>query len=135
MKTKPIQITILSLCAILTLSCSEAGYKTATGNSHYAMVPVQNVDILFTAPNRPYKQIGIVSALGMNWSSDVAMDKKLQECAANLGADAVILISSVQTGPSAMGTMVGGYASFAEASYSKAQGIAIKYTGLPPSAG
>jgi hypothetical protein len=58
----------------------------------------------------------------MNWSSDVAMDKKLQKCAADLGADAVILTGSAQTGPTAVGTMVGGYVSFTEASYSKAQG-------------
>jgi hypothetical protein len=109
-------------------SCSEGGYKTTTGSYRYSAVPAQNVDILFTPPNRPYKQIGIVSALGMNWSSDVAMDKKLQKCAADLGADAVILTGATQTGPSAVGTMVGGYASFTEASYSKAQGIAIKYT-------
>jgi hypothetical protein len=63
----------------------------------------------------------------MNWSSDVAMDKKLQKCAADLGADAVILNGSGQTGPTAVGSMVGGSGSFVAASYSRAQGIAIKY--------
>jgi hypothetical protein len=113
----------LVAAACLFSGCAEAGYKMSTGETRYAPVPAQHVEILFSPPNRPFKQIGIVSALGMNWSSDVAMDKKLQKSAADLGADAVILNGSAQTGPSAFG----GYGYFTAASYSKAQGIAIKY--------
>jgi hypothetical protein len=97
--TEKLLFSILAATVACCLSsCSEGGYKTTTGSYHYSAVPAQNVDILFTSPNRPYKQIGIVSALGMNWSSDVAMDKKLQKCAADLGADAVILTGATQTG-------------------------------------
>ena len=119
----------------LTACASEWGYKLPTGSERFSAVPAEQVEILFGPPNRPFKQIGIVSVLGGAFSSDVAMYTKLRKAAADLGADAVIVSgqsqsfaavpgvqSTVVTGNTAITT--GGSYAF---SYPKNQGIAIKY--------
>ncbi len=35
-----------------------------SGSERFAAVPAERVEILFGLPNRPYKQIGIVSVMG-----------------------------------------------------------------------
>ena len=67
-----------------------------TGTERFAAVPAERVEILLAAPARPFKQIGIVSALGGAFSSDVAMYKKLRKAAADLGADAVMVTGQSQ---------------------------------------
>ncbi len=113
---------------------------------------------MFAAPTRPFKQIGIVSALGGAFSSDLAMYKKLRKAAADLGANAVIVTGQSQgimTAPGAQTTIgsantvgsitpMGRYRASVNAnttstattvgmpamtfSYPKNQGIAIRYT-------
>jgi hypothetical protein len=51
----------LVAAACLFSSCAEAGYKMSTGGTRYVPVLAQHVEILFSPPSRPYKQIGIVS--------------------------------------------------------------------------
>jgi hypothetical protein len=128
-----------------------------TGTERFAAVSADRVEILFYAPTRPFKQIGIVSAMGGAFSDDVAMYKQLRKAAADLGADAVLLVGQSQgvvTAPGyqiTMGSanttgtiMPTGYGSAITASttltgttvgmpamtfsYPKNQGIAIKYT-------
>ncbi|HET9373901.1 MAG TPA: hypothetical protein VFO40_02950 [Chthoniobacterales bacterium] len=67
------------------------GIQIAKGTERFAAVPAERVEILFASPARPFKQIGIVSAMGGAFSSDVAMYAKLRKAAADLGADAVIV--------------------------------------------
>jgi hypothetical protein len=143
----------LSACSSIT----EWGYKVPTGQERFAAVPSEQVEILFAAPARPFKQIGIVSALGGAFSSDVAMYKKLRKAAADLGADAVVVTGQSQgimtapgvqttfgnayttanvTGNRYNATVTGNTTSTATTvgmpamtfSYPKNQGIAIKYT-------
>jgi hypothetical protein len=131
-----------------------------TGPEKFAAVPAERVEILFAAPNHPFKQIGIVSALGGAFSSDVAMYSKLRKAAADLGADALIVTGQSQgimTAPSVQttfgnayttanvtgnryyATVTGNTTSTATTvgmpamtfSYPKSQGIAIKYANLP----
>jgi hypothetical protein len=151
-------------CAIaMTLtacsSITEWGYKMPTGPEKFAAVPAERVEILLFAPARPFKQIGIVSALGGAFSSDVAMYSKLRKAAADLGADAVIVTGQSQgimtapgvqttlgnayttanvTGNRYYATVTGNTTSTATTvgmpamtfSYPKSQGIAIKYANL-----
>jgi hypothetical protein len=129
-----------------------------TGQDRYAAVPEERVEILFGPPVRPFRQIGIVSAMGGAFSSDVAMYKKLRKAAADLGADAVVVTGQSQgimTAPGSQTTIgsantvgtvtsMGAYGSTVSAnttstattvgmpamtfSYPKNQGVAIKYT-------
>jgi hypothetical protein len=141
----------------LTACSTEWGYKTPTGPERFAAVPAERVEILFAPPNRPFKQIGIVSALGGAFSSDVAMYSKLRKAAADIGADAVVVTGQSQglmTAPGVQTTMgnfyttanvsgnrynatvTGNTTSTATTvgapamtfSYPKNQGVAIKYT-------
>jgi hypothetical protein len=50
----------LTACSSIT----EWGYKMPTGSERFSAVPAEKVKILFAPPGRPYRQIGIVSALG-----------------------------------------------------------------------
>ena len=88
METKNI---VAVACVALLVGCS-VGYKMPTGSDRYAAVPAGQVEILFAPPNRPYKQIGLVSA--ETYYPTTAMYAKLQKAAADLGADAVIVTSS-----------------------------------------
>ena len=93
---------ILTLIAAFSLSgCGSYGSKTALGDTTYAAVPAGKVELLFGAPNRPYKIIGVVSADGGTWTTPGQMYKKLIKCAADLGADAVIV-----TGEGSYGSML-----------------------------
>jgi hypothetical protein len=60
----------------------------------YAPVAVENVQILFQPPPWPYEQIGIVTSLGAQVASDATVYRELQNQAAQLGADAVLIISA-----------------------------------------
>jgi hypothetical protein len=124
-----------------------------TGPDRYPPVPAERVDVLSSAPSRPFKQIGVVSAMGGAFSSDVAMDRKLEKAAADLGADAVVIVGQCQgimTAPGVQTTIGSAYTtgtiranSFNAQTtgtattvgmpamtfgYPKSQGIAIKYT-------
>jgi hypothetical protein len=82
-----------------------------TGTEKFTAVPAEQVEILFGPPNRPFKQIGIVSVLGSTFSSDTAMYKKLRKAAADLGADAVIVSGQSQgfvAAPGVQSTVVTG---------------------------
>jgi hypothetical protein len=88
---------LLSMCALALAGCvTEWGSKMRTTSEVYPRVRAERVEILFARPTRAYKQIGIVSVTGSSFSSDIAMLKKLRKAAADLGADAVIVVSQFQ---------------------------------------
>jgi hypothetical protein len=93
----------------LTQSCTW-GYKQFTTSQRYSSVQSEGVEILSFQPSRPFKQIGIVSAVGYISSSETY--RKLRKAAADLGADAVIVTNST---PVNMWT------------YPSVEGAAIKY--------
>jgi hypothetical protein len=101
--------------AVFLTACSsitEWEYKMPAGPERFAALPAERVEILFGAPARPFKRIGIVSALGGAFSSDVAMYKKLRKAAADLGADAVIVTGQSQgimTAPGVQTTLGNAY--------------------------
>jgi len=101
-------LSILFL-ALLVQSCTW-GYKQATTSQTYSAVPVDHVEILSFPPSRPFKQIGIVSAVGYLSSSETY--RKLRKAAADLGADAVIITHSTPVNI---------------ATYPSVEGAAIKY--------
>jgi hypothetical protein len=99
------------LCGVIPQTGCTWGYKQATTSSRYPPVPSDQVEILSFPPSRPFKQIGIVSAVGYLSTSETY--RKLRKAAADLGADAVIVTHST---PVNMFT------------YPSSEGEAIKYT-------
>jgi hypothetical protein len=79
-------LTAFLLSLFLAACATEWGYKLPTGSEKFTAVPAEQVEILFGPPNRPFKQIGIVSVLGGAFSSDVAMYKKLRKAAKSAAA-------------------------------------------------
>lgn len=78
---------------IIFISGCTFGNKTRIGDTIYPAVQKEHVEVLFQPPTRPYKEIGMVSALGAQLASDTQVYSKLQSAAAELGADAVIIKS------------------------------------------
>jgi hypothetical protein len=59
----------------LAAFATELGYKMPTVSEEFTAIPAEQVEILFEQPNRPFKEIGIVSVIGNRFSSDAATYK------------------------------------------------------------
>jgi len=150
MKTFPI-VFLLSLAAIMT-SCTTWGYKMPMGRT-YPKTDYRLVKVLFTPPADKYEEVGICSVLGgaAFITSDVDMFQKLRKSAADMGADAVIVVREQSTTMSTMGGGGGAGASWdatggsygsswgmrsSTIEYPRNTGMAIKYLDpakqLPP---
>jgi hypothetical protein len=82
------------LLALATVGCTTWGSKTPMGPTRYAPTNFQQVRILWNDPSEPYEEIGLVSVLGgaAFITQETDMPRKLQKSAADLGADAVIIV-------------------------------------------
>jgi hypothetical protein len=105
-----ILVAAVGLCSLIPQAGCTWGYKQATIPARYSPVPSEQVEILSFPPSRPFKQIGIVSAVGYLSTSETY--RKLRKAAADLGADAVIVTHS---------TAVNMF------TYPSSEGAAIKY--------
>ena len=95
MKTEfDIRAIMASMVFILPLIFSACTYGTKIRvGPTLPPVPANHVQVLSTAPQRPYRQVGIVSVAGANLSLEAQIIRKLQKTAADIGADAVIVTS------------------------------------------
>lgn len=140
----------------LLAGCTTWGSKMPTGPNRYAPTSFQQVRILWEPPQEPYEEIGMVSVLGgaAFITQETDMLRKLQKSAADLGADAVIVMREGATRASmvAGGGGASGVANAYGASYGSGWGMggashdyprnlgrAIKYRNpalrLPPRSG
>jgi hypothetical protein len=78
---------------LLLAGCDTWSSKMPMGDAHYQPVPQRHVLILFAPPqNRKFVELGIVSVIGSIFSGQANMYGKLQKAAADMGADAVVVI-------------------------------------------
>ncbi len=96
---KPLVVLMCFLGSGCASSLNTWGTTVPMGPKKYQSVPVENVMILFAAPNREYDQIGLVSSIGGMFASDGDMFKKMQKEAAQIGADAIIVRTEDKRGP------------------------------------
>jgi len=99
MITRCIPLTLAFLVAPLFLtSCTTWGYKMPMGRT-YPKTDYRMVKVLFAPPQEKFEEIGICSVLGgaAFITSDVDMLQKLRKAAADMGADAVILMRESST--------------------------------------
>jgi hypothetical protein len=97
----------LCVAALAFLSgCTTWGYKMPMGRT-YPKTDYRMVKVMFAPPADKYEEIGICSVLGgaAFITSDVDMLQKLRKSAADMGADAVIVIKDSST---RMSTISGG---------------------------
>jgi hypothetical protein len=101
---KTIQSVLLVGLATLLASCTTWGYKMPMGKT-YPKTDYRQVRVLFTPPADKYEEVGICSVLGgaAFITSDVDMLQKLRKSAADMGADAVIVMREQSTTMSSMG--------------------------------
>jgi hypothetical protein len=83
-----------TLVTLAVAGCTTWGSKTPMGPSRYAPTNFQQVRILWSDPSEPHEEIGLVSVLGgaAFITQETDMLRKLQKSAADLGADAVIIV-------------------------------------------
>jgi hypothetical protein len=139
---KPAAILVFAmLAAALVSGCTTWGSKTPMGPNRYAPTSFQQVRILWNEPTEPYEEVGLVSVLGgaAFITQETDMLRKLQKSAADLGADAVIVMREGATRNFAAGGGGGsGGWGFGASSleYPRNLGRAIKYRNpalrLPP---
>ncbi len=85
--------------SVILSGCTTWGYKTPMGPKKYPPTSYQQVRVLWSEPTEPFEDIGICSVLGgaAFITSDTDMIRKLQKSAADLGADAVIVMREGNT--------------------------------------
>ena len=129
-------VASIFLSGFALAGCTTWGYKSRTGNL-YPRTDWQTVKVLWSSPPAAtYEEVGMCSVLGgaAFITSDVDMFNKLRKAAADLGADAVIVMregSSRATWASGSGSW-NSYGGFLSASswssdYPRNFGIAIKW--------
>ena len=138
---KAIIIVSLILATATIVGCTTWGSKTPMGPNRYPPTQFQQVRILWNEPTEPFDEIGLVSVLGgaAFITQETDMLRKLQKSAADLGADAVIVMREGSTRNFAAGGGGGsGSWGFGASSleYPRNLGRAIKYRNaalrLPP---
>ena len=87
MKTKNIIVILL----LLTLVGCASVDVTKTGKGFYDPTDPNEVEILKTTPNKPYVELGTVTAAKFNASDTAKMHNAIRAKSAPLGATAVIL--------------------------------------------
>lgn len=76
--------------SLLNTGCT-MGRFVGTTNRVYPPTDPATVQILFSEPQRPHEQIGIVTATGGSAATETQVYRKLQAKAAEVGADAVVI--------------------------------------------
>jgi hypothetical protein len=96
-------LCILATTALLS-SCTTWGYKMPMGRT-FPKTDYRMVKVLFQPPSDKYEEVGLCSVLGgaAFITSDVDMFQKLRKSAADMGADAVIVIREQSTRMSSIG--------------------------------
>ena len=96
-------ISLLVIAALLT-GCTTWGYKMPMGRT-FPKTDYRMVKVLFNPPTDKYEEVGLCSVLGgaAFITSDVDMFQKLRKSAADMGADAVIVIREQSTRMSSIG--------------------------------
>lgn len=100
-KNQPISLLII---AALLAGCTTWGYKMPMGRT-FPKTDYRMVKVLFNPPTDKHEEIGLCSVLGgaAFITSDVDMFQKLRKAAADMGADAVVVIREQSTRMSSMG--------------------------------
>jgi hypothetical protein len=86
-------ILMVLLGAVLLTGCAVVDV-TKTAKGHYDATNPNDVEILVTHPDRPYEELGTVTASQFSPQETAKMHNAIRSKAAPLGANAVILGSS-----------------------------------------
>jgi hypothetical protein len=82
---------VAAMLVLLSFGCTSV-YLHDTTAAHYAKTKPEDVEVLADKPERPYEELGTMSASYFHLSQG-SRDKKLRRQAASLGANALIITS------------------------------------------
>jgi len=92
------QLRVLSVRALLcavSVAFTSCSSVTPVGPKNYPAVPVEQVQVLYQEPGRPYEVISLVShGGGSRFATIHSVVQKCRELAAASGADAVLITST-----------------------------------------
>jgi hypothetical protein len=113
----------LGLCGCVTFNPVNLDYGSFTNMKYPPKTEQQEVVLLTSAPNRPYKELGIMKIEAKSRTSLAEINQEMLNKAREVGADAVI---NVQYNDETFTSFVGGQ--MMRESTKRAQGIAIVFT-------
>ena len=79
-------------------SCGPTVDVTKTGKGYFPSTNPNDIEILFTLPQRPYVELGSVTVEGFDIAEEAKMHNAIRAKAAPLGANAVVIQSQGLTG-------------------------------------
>lgn len=109
-----IRSVILSATCVAVVGCASVDV-TKTGKGYYPRTNPNEVEILMTVPQRPYMELGSVTATNFRIREEAKLHNAVRAKSAPLGADAVIIQSQ--------GIVPTGFGD----GYRWATGVAIRY--------
>lgn len=117
------------LCAMVLVACtpSQPQVVRPTGSTVYP--PTQYVELLDSAPSRPYVEIGVIDVPGEPGALRAQVLAQVRTSAQQIGADAVILHDTSRQAPSTprLNPTTGQYDTIGGQLIPSFKGIAIKY--------
>jgi hypothetical protein len=125
-----LRLVLLLLLVPLVAGCASSQQTVTvvrTGDATFP--PTRFVDMLDTAPSRPYVEIGVINAPGEAGALRTQVLAQVRDKAAELGADAVILQDLSRTTPASprLNPTTGQYENTGGVLVPAFKGIAIKY--------
>lgn len=84
------RLFLVGMLSMLVVGCATVDV-TKTGKGYYTPTNPSDVEILKTLPNRPYEEVGTVSAMKFDADESAKMHNAIRVKAAPLGANAVVL--------------------------------------------
>ena len=119
-----------ALCAaVLVAACAAPQPDVIRAPGAPVYTPTTNVDLLETAPARPYTEIGVIDAPGEPGALRPQVLAQIREKASQLGADAVILTDQSRRAPTTqrLNPTTGYYETVGGQVIPAYKGVAIKY--------
>jgi hypothetical protein len=92
MKKYPLAAVYLTI-AIAFTSCAPTVDVTKTGKGYFPPTNPNEIEILFTLPQRAYVELGSVTVNGFDVAEEAKMHNAIRAKAAPLGANAVVIQS------------------------------------------
>ena len=124
-----LSLAAAALCVAALAACTTTPTQVVRPTGGTVYPPTQYVDVLDSAPSRPYVEIGVIDAPGEPGVLRAQLMAQVRTSAQKIGADAVILQDTSRQAPSTprLNPTTGQYETIGGQMITSFKGIAIKY--------
>lgn len=117
--------TLFLLIVVILAGCATPNLTMVNKGEKYT--PTSGVEVMFHVPSRPYKELAFLDIGTNNWFTEAKAIDKLRGRAAEVGADALIILPKEKTSQGFIaGSWYGLYG--AQTSGSMMRALAVKFT-------